>query len=155
MPVATTSLRLFQRRAAQEQAVTPYSLALFRLGEACNHRCPMCSNSGRPEAFFVQPDDLLRRADFLHELGFRRVVLTGGEPTIHPGLPALVARLRELGMSWDANTHGRRFADPEFAAWAVESGLHRAIVSLHSHELEASCVVSGDRKSTRLNSSHT
>jgi hypothetical protein len=143
MTAVASPLRLFHRRAAQVQPVTARSLALFRLGEACNHRCPMCSNSGRPEAFFIQPDELLRRADFLHSLGFRRVVLTGGEPTIHPGLRPVVERLRGHGMSWDANTHGRKFADPEFTAWAVESGLHRAIVSLHSHEMEASCIVSG------------
>lgn len=142
-PQVVSSTRLLRRRVPPSLAVTPRSIALFRLGEQCNNKCPMCSNSGRPEAFFQSVDLLLARADFLHAQGIRRVVLTGGEPTIHPGFWPVVARLGEHGMVWDANTNGRSFADPAFTARAVEGGLQRAIVSLHSHEAPASQIVSG------------
>ncbi len=143
LPVAAASPRWLRRRISAELAVTPRSLALFRLGEQCNNKCPMCSNSGRPEAYFPPTADLLRRADFLHGRGIRRVVLTGGEATIHPGFWDVVARLGEHGISWDSNTNGRSFADPAFAARAVETGLVRAIVSLHSHLPETSQLISG------------
>lgn len=103
----------------------------------------MCSNSGRPEAFFPPVDDLLARADFLHDQGFRRVVVTGGEPTIHPGFWDVIARLGAHGIVWDANTNGRSFADPAFTARAIDTGLQRAIVSLHSHHSEISQEISG------------
>jgi MoaA/NifB/PqqE/SkfB family radical SAM enzyme len=135
--------RLLRRRTSPDLAVLPHSIALFRLGEQCNNKCPMCSNSGRPEAYYQSAALLVGRADFLHAQGMRRVVLTGGEPTIHPGFWDVVARLGEHGMAWDTNTNGRSFADPAFTARAVESGLLRAIVSLHSHEAEASQIVSG------------
>jgi len=126
-----------------ERPVDARSLSLFRLAEACNNDCPMCSNSGRPEAWFTQTEPLLDRVAFLHGQGFRRVVLTGGEPTIHPGFWDVVAALNAHGMTWDVNTHGRSFHDLEFAARARSEGLERAIVSLHSHEVEASCVIFG------------
>jgi MoaA/NifB/PqqE/SkfB family radical SAM enzyme len=119
------------------------SIALFRLGEQCNNACPMCSNSGRPEAFYQALDDLMGRADFLHDSGVQRVVLTGGEPTIHPGFWAIVDRLNEHEMTWDINTHGRSFSDQKFTDKAVKEGLRRAIVSLHSHIPETSALISG------------
>jgi MoaA/NifB/PqqE/SkfB family radical SAM enzyme len=126
-----------------ERPVDDESISLFRLAEACNNDCPMCSNSGRPEAWFTKTEGLLERVAFLHGQGFRRVVLTGGEPTIHPGFWDVVAALGAHGMTWDVNTHGRSFADAAFAARARAEGLERAIVSLHSHDVETSCLIFG------------
>ena len=135
--------RLLRKRRPEFIAVTPTSVALFRLGEQCNNDCPMCSNSGRKEAFFINTPELVNRADWLAEQGFRRVVLTGGEPTIHPGFWDVVARLGERRIVWDINTHGRTFADTEFAERSRNEGLDRAIVSLHSQDVATSCLISG------------
>ena len=136
-------MTLLRKIQPAEQPIDGRSLALFRLAEACNNDCPMCSNSGRPQAFFIKTEELLLRVERLAALGFRRVVLTGGEPTIHPGFWDVVAALGERGVSWDVNTHGRSFADPEFMARAVEQGLERAIVSFHTHRVEPSTIISG------------
>src|SRR6476619_7379768 len=77
--------RLFKKKVPDADPVTPESAALFRFGEQCNNDCPMCSNTGEAALFFHPTETLLRRADFLHSYGFRRAVVTGGEPTIHPG----------------------------------------------------------------------
>ena len=135
--------RLFRKRRKEFIGVTETSIALFRLGEQCNYRCPMCSNSGRPEAFFIKTPELLRRVEHLAEAGFRRVVLTGGEPTIHPGMWEVVAALRERGMEWDCNTHGGSFADADLARRAAKAGLKRAIVSVHSHRPDVSAAIFG------------
>lgn len=130
-----------------ERAVDERSVSLFRLAEACNNHCPMCSNSGRPEAWFTRLDHLITRVGFLKEQGFRRVVLTGGEPTIHPGFWDVVAALNEHQITWDINTHGRTFSDPAFTERARDEGLQRAIVSLHSHDVETSCLIFGCKPS--------
>ena len=143
VPVSATISGWTRRRKLSVLPVSASSIALFRLGEQCNNKCPMCSNSGRPEAWFQKADDLLRRADFLARRGVRRVVLTGGEPTIHPGFWDVVARVNAHGMRWDINTNGRSFADPAFAERAATGGLLRAIVSLHSQEVAASMMISG------------
>ena len=103
----------------------------------------MCSNSGRPEGWYTATEALLQRLDFVYGQGIRRVILTGGEPTIHRGFWPVVEKIGELAMAWDINTHGRSFADPAFAERAMASGLERAIVSLHSHLPATSCLVSG------------
>jgi MoaA/NifB/PqqE/SkfB family radical SAM enzyme len=136
-------LRLIRKRRSEFVSVNPQSVALFRLGEQCNNDCPMCSNSGRAEAFFIKTPELLRRVDHLRELAFKRVVVTGGEPTIHPGFWDVVRALQDAGIRWDINTHGRTFHAAELAARARDLGLERAIVSLHSHLVEASCLISG------------
>lgn len=140
---ASGRLRLFKKRIPEEAPVTARSTALFRFGEQCNNHCPMCSNTGEAALFFHPTEELLRRADFLHGLGFQRVVVTGGEATIHPGFWAVVERLQALGMVWDTNTHGRSFSKPEFARRAVASGLKRAIVSLHSNHAPTSAAIFG------------
>jgi len=142
-PHAGEPPRLFKKVIAEEAPVSAESCALFRLGEQCNYRCPMCSNTGDPALFFHSTEELLRRADFLRARGFRRVVVTGGEPTIHPGFWQIVEHLAAGGMAWDANTHGRSFAKPDFARRAVATGLERAIVSLHSLHPPTSAAIFG------------
>jgi MoaA/NifB/PqqE/SkfB family radical SAM enzyme len=138
--------RLFKKQIPEEASVTPKSAALFRFGEQCNYRCPMCSNTGEASLFFHATEELLRRAAFLHRCGFRRAVVTGGEATIHPGFWTVVEQLAAYGMVWDVNTHGRSFSKPSFARRAVETGLERAIVSLHSFHPETSAVIFGVRE---------
>jgi hypothetical protein len=46
-------------------------------------------------------------------------------------------------MVWDTNTHGRTYATPGFAQRAVDTGLRRAIVSLHSHLPATSAAIFG------------
>jgi hypothetical protein len=135
--------RLFKKKIPDEAAITAKSAVLFRFGEQCNYRCPMCSNTGDPALFFHPADELLRRAAFLQSLGFRRVVVTGGEATIHPGFWAVVEQVAAYGMTWDANTHGRSFSKPGFARRAVDYGLRRAIVSLHSFQAPTSAAIFG------------
>lgn len=126
-----------------EVAVGPDSTILFRLGERCNHACPMCTNTGRAELDLFGRDELMRRLDFIVAQGFRRVMLTGGEPTIHPDFFTLAEALHGRGVAWDLNTHGRSFHRADFAARARRLGLERAIVSLHGHEPMTSGLMSG------------
>jgi 2-polyprenyl-3-methyl-5-hydroxy-6-metoxy-1,4-benzoquinol methylase len=138
--------RLFKKKVLDDEPVTVQSAALFRFGEQCNNDCPMCSNTGEASLFFHPTETLLRRAAFLHRYGFRRAVVTGGEPTIHPGFWTVVERLFADGFTWDINTHGRSFAKEGFARRAAGQGLKRAIVSLHSHRPATSATIFGTRE---------
>ncbi len=142
-PAAPKPVRLLRKRKPAHLPVTARSIALFRLGEQCNNDCPMCSNTGSMEAFFQPMKEVMRRVGYLQSQGVRQVVLTGGEPTIHPDFWGVVAALNQHGIRWDINTHGRSFSDTDFADQAVFEGLGRAIVSFHSHIEDASMVISG------------
>src|SRR5438477_4197137 len=138
--------RLFRKNVPDDEPVGPHSAVLFRFGEQCNNDCPMCSNTGEAALFFHPTETLLRRAAFLRENGFRRAVVTGGEPTIHPGFWTVVERLEADGFTWDINTHGRSFAKDGFARRAAQHGLKRAIVSLHSLRPATSAAIFGTRE---------
>jgi len=80
--------------------VTPRPYVLVaELTYRCPLRCAYCSN---PVA--AQPDAPLATADWRRvlgeaaALGVVQVHFTGGEPLLHDGLEALVARARELGL---------------------------------------------------------
>lgn len=62
--------------------------------------------------------------------GVRHVHFTGGEPTVHPELPSILALCKRLGLTTSLGTNGHRLAD---AAYAAEVGplLDEAMVSLH------------------------
>lgn len=122
---------MWVKRRVDEVPVDATSNVLVRLGEHCNHACPMCSNTGLPQLRHIATAEAIRRVEAVYALGFRRVVLTGGEPTIHPGFFAVVARLHQLSVLWDLNTHGRSFHRADFAERARSGGLQRAVVSLH------------------------
>ncbi len=138
--------RLFKKKVPDDEPVTARSAVLFRFGEQCNNDCPMCSNTGEASLFFHPTETLLRRAEFLRQRGFRRAVVTGGEPTIHPGFWTVVERLHADGFTWDVNTHGRSFAKDGFARRAADQGLERAIVSLHSLDPATSATIFGTRE---------
>src|SRR5439155_23970253 len=96
--------RLFKKKVPDDEPVTPQSAVLFRFGEQCNNDCPMCSNTGDASPFFHPTETLLRRAAFLQRSGLRRAVVTGGQPTIHPGFRPVVERPGAVGFPLDANT---------------------------------------------------
>lgn len=114
-----------QNNAAQARirAVTPLSLcdwpgrsaAVLFLG-GCNLRCPTCHNASL--AFTPSLNPPLDTEAVLKTLAARGrwldgTVVCGGEPTLDPGLPGLVAALRALGLPVKVDTNGMR---PEVVA---------------------------------------
>lgn len=76
----------------------------FRVTRACNARCGFCLapwDGEHPSA-----EVLLHRIDWLVDRGVRIVHFCGGEPTIHPALGSLIARVRERGASARLTTNG-------------------------------------------------
>lgn len=92
---------------------------IFCLG--CNFRCPWCHNGelalGRGERLGLAAilADIKRRAAFLDG-----VVISGGEPTLQPGLPALARAITALGLPVKLDTNGSR---PEVIKMLLNEGL--------------------------------
>jgi len=81
--------------------------AVFTMG--CNFRCPFCHNGhlvdgGGPESDAQEVFSFLQRRRKL--LG--GVVVSGGEPCLHPGLPDFCGRLRAMGFAVKLDTNGSR-----------------------------------------------
>ena len=74
----------------------------------CDFRCPFCHNY---ELIDGSADPIMGDGDLFAFLEKRRglldaVAVTGGEPCLHPGLPELLRRCREMGFGTKLDTNG-------------------------------------------------
>jgi len=93
----------------------PGRLAAVFFTAGCNFRCRFCHNAAlvaRPGAAYAW-DDLRARARAFRDEWADGVVISGGEPTLAAGLPALVAELKALGFAVKLDTNG---SHPEILA---------------------------------------
>jgi MoaA/NifB/PqqE/SkfB family radical SAM enzyme len=96
----------------------------------CNHFCGFCSNPTTPyvhtfETMKVLVDDFVKRDYF-------GVILTGGEPTLHPELPRIAAYASSQGLHVRMITNGWRLSDPDFAQEVARAGVKLVHVSVYS-----------------------
>lgn len=106
------------------------NLGYIQVVRHCNHFCGFCSNPSTPyvhtfETMSVLVDDLARR-------GYFGVILTGGEPTLHPDLPKIARYARQQGLHVRMITNGSRLAEVEFAKDLAAAGVELAHVSVYS-----------------------
>ncbi len=90
--------------------------------QGCNFRCPFCHNSDLLGATGPEP---LEEDAFFAFLQKRKglldaVCISGGEPTLWPGLPSFIRRIRELGFLVKLDTNGSR---PDVLSALVDEGL--------------------------------
>lgn len=96
----------------------------------CNHFCGFCSNPTTPyvhtfETMKVLVDDFVQR-------GYFGVILTGGEPTLHPELPRIARYASDCGLHVRMITNGSRLSDENFAREMADAGLKLVHVSVYS-----------------------
>lgn len=107
----------------------------LKLGFACNNRCWFCAQGEKRSQLSALPAvrlvDGLRRA---YRPG-RGLVLTGGEPTLHRDLVAIVAAARELGYRpIQLQTNGRALAYPTLLGRLLRAGISEISPALHGHD---------------------
>ena len=89
----------------------PGRVAAVVFTRGCNFRCPFCHNGHLLDAADA-PDDpaaddvLARLAEFAARL--QGVVVSGGEPTLQPGLADFLRRIRALRLAIKLDTNGSR-----------------------------------------------
>src|SRR5512143_2057091 len=87
-------------------------LAHLVVTRRCNLSCGYCNEYDRSSSP-VPREVLERRLEKLRELRTWMVCLTGGEPTLHPALVAIVRRMAELGFRRrQIITNGYRLVEP-------------------------------------------
>lgn len=93
----------------------PGRLAAVFFVAGCNFRCGFCHNAAllaRPSAGFAWAE-LAARAAAFRDGWADGAVISGGEPTLSPELPALIALLKKHGFAVKLDTNGSR---PEMLA---------------------------------------
>lgn len=108
--------------------------------DRCNLRCTYCmpeeSLQGQgaflPREALLSDDELVRLVRVFVRLGVRKVRLTGGEPLLRPGLPALTRRIAAVPGVEDLALTTNGMLLPRQAAALRDAGLGRITVSLDS-----------------------
>ena len=101
----------------------PGKLAATVFTGGCNLRCPFCHNALLVTRLAESPE--IPAADVLDFLAARRglldgVVLSGGEPLLHPDAADFLRQVREMGFSVKLDTNG---CYPDALAAILEEGL--------------------------------
>ena len=90
----------------------------FHLWEPCNMRCGFCFATFQdvkremdiPKGHLPK-EDCISVVDQIAEFGFEKINFAGGEPTLCPWLPDLIARAKEYGIITSIVTNGSRITD--------------------------------------------
>lgn len=90
---------------------------------ACNFKCPFCHNAPLVEDYKFLP--VIEESEVLDYLKKRQgvidaVCVSGGEPTLHKGLPLLMEKIKKLGYKIKLDTNG---TNPELVKQLNEHGL--------------------------------
>ncbi|MBI5478168.1 MAG: radical SAM protein [Deltaproteobacteria bacterium] len=125
------------RKVVQREAAATEERQWVRLTRRCNNHCLFCHDAERHDGLLVEPDDVRAEIRAGRERGATRLILSGGEPTIHPGFLYFVRDGREVGYTWvQCVSNGRMFAYDQFVRQAAQAGLSEATLSLHGHTEE-------------------
>jgi MoaA/NifB/PqqE/SkfB family radical SAM enzyme len=112
----------------------------FAINNACNARCGFCNFAldklPREDWVYVPRQGALESVNILHAQGVRYLVITGGEPMMHPDLGAIIKRGAELGMKVMLVTNGS-FLRPERIRELVVLGLSSFIISIDAATVES------------------
>lgn len=118
-----------------ETPPAPYRMDLA-LTYRCNDDCPHCYNA-RPRSFPELPTESWRQIlERLWGLGIPHICFTGGEATLRPDLPDLVAYAHNLGHVVGLLSNGRRLSVRGTARELADAGLDHVQITLESSRPE-------------------
>lgn len=125
-----------QQRTDAEHVVDEH---VIRVAFQCNQACEFCFVSTHlPPA----PEAAVREAILAAGRAGARIILSGGEPTLDPRLPAYLRLSRSVSdLPVEVQTNATLLDDPPRVDALVEAGLAEAFVSLHASCAEISDAV--------------
>lgn len=89
----------------------------FHLWEPCNMRCKFCFATFQDVKHSILPKGHLPKEQAIEvviqlaEIGFEKITFAGGEPTLCPWLPQLIATAKDAGLTTMIVTNGSKLTD--------------------------------------------
>ena len=109
----------------------------FAITNACNAKCRFCnfaaSDSNNRASVFTNLDDSRLALDILAARGIGHVLFVGGEPTLHPDLPDMLAHASGLGMKTMISTNGWLLSEDRIRSYC-EAGLNSVVISVDAQD---------------------
>jgi MoaA/NifB/PqqE/SkfB family radical SAM enzyme len=113
---------------------------IFAVNNACNASCQFCNFAldklPRGDWSFAPTRDAKDAIDVLHRLFIRYLIVTGGEPMLHPDLDEILAHASARGMSVLLVTNGSRLVESRCRELAA-CGVSNVVVSIDAPTVEA------------------
>jgi MoaA/NifB/PqqE/SkfB family radical SAM enzyme len=105
-----------------------------RVTRVCNQRCTFCLDSMNQDGSMVDVASLKAYILLGRRMGRERLILSGGEASVHPNFIELIRYGKQVGYDWvQTVTNGMMFSYKRFAQAAAQAGLDEATVSMHGH----------------------
>ncbi len=106
----------------------------IRLTRVCNNKCVFCLDADQQDGSVISLFEIEEELKMGKKEGAERVVLSGGEPTLHPEFLRIIEIAKEMGYAHiQVVTNGRLFFYINFLYKAVKNGLNEITFSLHGH----------------------
>jgi MoaA/NifB/PqqE/SkfB family radical SAM enzyme len=129
----TSSDAEFDKVASHEQAAHE-KRNWVRLTYDCNNHCIFCLDTLAHDGSMRSNMDVKVQIVEGRKKGATRLILSGGEPTMHPNFLDFVRLGKRAGYRRvQTVTNGRMFSYPEFLSKAADNGLDEITFSLHGH----------------------
>ena len=110
----------------------------IKIGYQCNNKCAFCVQGDKRT--YLPTKDLRVITDSLEEAfakGQREVVITGGEPTVHPKFLEIVKVARKIGFERiQIQTNGRTFSSMPLCLKTIAAGANEFSPALHGPTAE-------------------
>lgn len=124
----------FQNEALSHEEAAHEKRNWVRLSFDCNNRCTFCLDSHAHDGTMRKTFDIKVQIIEGRKRGAERLILSGGEPTMHPNFLDFVKLGKRAGYrKVQTVTNGRMFKYPEFLGAAAKNGLDEITFSLHGH----------------------
>lgn len=106
----------------------------LRISNACNNRCIFCLDSDHQDGTFIPLDEVKQEIDHSIKQGYDRLIISGGEASIHPDFIKIIEYTKSQGFKKiQTISNGRMFSKLKFIAQAKQAGLDEITFSIHGH----------------------
>lgn len=106
-----------------------------RITQVCNNNCLFCLDRENQNGKIIPIEEVENDLAQGRKAGAKRVILSGGDPTMHPKIFEIIKASKRMGYAHvQIITNGRMLAYEDFAANLKKAGLDEVTLSLHSHE---------------------
>jgi MoaA/NifB/PqqE/SkfB family radical SAM enzyme len=112
----------------------------FALNNACNANCGFCNFARdtlpKQRWEYAERQGAFDAIDILYRQGIRYLIITGGEPTLHPDLTDIIAHASAKGMKVMMVSNGGLFKPRRIREYA-EAGLSSLVISIDAATAQA------------------
>ncbi|MBU4216559.1 radical SAM protein [Candidatus Parcubacteria bacterium] len=121
------------------------NFAYLQIIRQCNQQCIICSNPDN--GLVLSLPEIRTKIDDFKKRGFEGIILTGGEPTLHPELKEIMTYSSQSGLFVNMISNGQKIADYEYLEMLKKAGLRQLHLSIYSHKKEVQGKISKNKES--------